>query len=177
MPSNVLPLHLKQTFPPIIWIFTEGEGAWDRMEAIFLKKDAFTYNFQVDPLFQVPEGSERLWCIHINFIRCSSKPHFGNGKTQWTGICGDKFCLGTVCFVMLLLFAGRSKRFEHLHDYDPTYHGQSKTDSKLYILSTIIAAEQFVLAHNPKVILYKSQGEKTRTFGPASHKIEVHEQN
>ena len=26
MPSNVLPLHLKQTFPHIIWIFTEGEG-------------------------------------------------------------------------------------------------------------------------------------------------------
>ena len=26
MPSNVLPLHLKQTFPPIIWICTEGEG-------------------------------------------------------------------------------------------------------------------------------------------------------
>ena len=26
MPSNVLPLRLKQTFSPIIWIFTEGEG-------------------------------------------------------------------------------------------------------------------------------------------------------
>ena len=26
MPSNVLPLHLMQTFPPIIWTFTEGEG-------------------------------------------------------------------------------------------------------------------------------------------------------
>ena len=25
-PSNVLPLHLKQIFQPIIWIFTEGEG-------------------------------------------------------------------------------------------------------------------------------------------------------
>ena len=25
-PSNVLPLHHKQTFTPIIWIFTEGEG-------------------------------------------------------------------------------------------------------------------------------------------------------
>ena len=25
-PSNVLPLHLKETFPPIIWIFHEGEG-------------------------------------------------------------------------------------------------------------------------------------------------------
>ena len=24
--SNVLPWHLKQTFPPIIWIFTEGVG-------------------------------------------------------------------------------------------------------------------------------------------------------
>ena len=26
MPSNVLPLHLKQTFQLIIWIFIEGEG-------------------------------------------------------------------------------------------------------------------------------------------------------
>ena len=26
MPNNVLLLYLKQTFPPIIWIFTEGEG-------------------------------------------------------------------------------------------------------------------------------------------------------
>ena len=25
-PSNILPLHLKQTFPPILWIFTEGEA-------------------------------------------------------------------------------------------------------------------------------------------------------
>ena len=26
MPSNILLLHLKQIFPSIIWIFTEGEG-------------------------------------------------------------------------------------------------------------------------------------------------------
>ena len=26
MHSNVLPIHLKQTFPPIFWISTEGEG-------------------------------------------------------------------------------------------------------------------------------------------------------
>ena len=26
MPCNVMPLYLKQTFPPIIWIFTEGES-------------------------------------------------------------------------------------------------------------------------------------------------------
>ena len=30
-PSNVLPLHRNQTFLPIIWIFTEGEG--DRIES------------------------------------------------------------------------------------------------------------------------------------------------
>ena len=26
MTSNILPLHLKKTFPPVIWIFAEGEG-------------------------------------------------------------------------------------------------------------------------------------------------------
>ena len=26
MPSNGLRLHFKETFPPIIWIFTDGEG-------------------------------------------------------------------------------------------------------------------------------------------------------
>ena len=26
MHSNVLPLHLKKNLPPIIWIFTKGEG-------------------------------------------------------------------------------------------------------------------------------------------------------
>ena len=26
MPSDVLPLRLKEIFPLIIWIFTEGEG-------------------------------------------------------------------------------------------------------------------------------------------------------
>ena len=30
-PSNVLPLHLKQTFQPIIWIFTEGDRIESRL--------------------------------------------------------------------------------------------------------------------------------------------------
>ena len=30
-PSNVLPLHLKQTFLPIIWIFTEGDEIESRL--------------------------------------------------------------------------------------------------------------------------------------------------
>ena len=39
-PSNVLPLYLKQTFSPIIWIFTEGEG--DEMECRLSSKVFFT---------------------------------------------------------------------------------------------------------------------------------------
>ena len=31
MPNNVLPLSIKQTFPPFIWIFTEGEGIESRL--------------------------------------------------------------------------------------------------------------------------------------------------
>ena len=31
MPSNVLPLRLKQTFLPIIWIFTEGDAIKSRL--------------------------------------------------------------------------------------------------------------------------------------------------
>ena len=39
-PSNVLSLHFEQTFPHIIWIFTEGEG--DRIEPRLLLKIFFT---------------------------------------------------------------------------------------------------------------------------------------
>ena len=36
-PSNVLPLHFKPTFPPLVWIFTEDEGdGIESMLAIFL---------------------------------------------------------------------------------------------------------------------------------------------
>ena len=51
MPSNVLPLSLKQTFPPIIWIFTEGEG--DEIESRLSFKTFFT-------LTTNRAGSERM---------------------------------------------------------------------------------------------------------------------
>ena len=40
MPSNVLPLRLKQTFQPIVWIFTEGES--DEIESRLPFKIFFT---------------------------------------------------------------------------------------------------------------------------------------
>ena len=36
-PSNILPLHLKQTFPPMIWIFTDSEGDGIESELPFKK--------------------------------------------------------------------------------------------------------------------------------------------
>ena len=46
MPINILPLHLKQTFPPIIWILTEDEQWrwWDRNQDTFLNLFYFTNN-------------------------------------------------------------------------------------------------------------------------------------
>ena len=58
-PSNVLPLHLKPTFPPIIWIFTEGGGIeFRRSSKIF-----FTLTF------------------HLSILMSSSKS-FTNFKTK-----------------------------------------------------------------------------------------------
>ena len=44
-PSNVLPLHLKQTFPHIIWILTEGKG--DGIESRLPFKIFSTLNFSL----------------------------------------------------------------------------------------------------------------------------------
>ena len=45
MPSNVLPLHLKQTFPPKIGIFTEGEG--DGFESGYLLKKILLKKYKI----------------------------------------------------------------------------------------------------------------------------------
>ena len=53
-PSNVLPLPLKPTFPPIIWIFTECKG--DGIESRLSSKIYFTLmicNFGLANLFQI----------------------------------------------------------------------------------------------------------------------------
>ena len=45
MPSNVLPLQLKQTFPAIIWTFTEVEG--DQIESMLVFKIFSTLTTQM----------------------------------------------------------------------------------------------------------------------------------
>ena len=49
MPSNVILLHLKQTFPPIIWIFTEGED--DGIESRLPFKIFSTLHYHKDRIF------------------------------------------------------------------------------------------------------------------------------
>ena len=64
MPSNVLLLYLKQTFPSMIWIFIEGEG--DGMESrlpfkvfSFMKNFGFTYQSQIQVFTFCLEGREQ----------------------------------------------------------------------------------------------------------------------
>ena len=45
-PSNVLPLHLKWTFPPIISIFTEGDGIKSRLSSSIFSTLFMKYNME-----------------------------------------------------------------------------------------------------------------------------------
>ena len=49
MLTNVLTLHLKSTFPPMIWIFTEGEGDGIFLNLFYL----LTFNY----LFFITEAA------------------------------------------------------------------------------------------------------------------------
>ena len=66
MPSNVLHLHLKQTFPPKIWFFTESEG--DGIESRLLFKIFST-----------------LPIIRIFFQNCNTLHH-----VDWWTVCGQR---------------------------------------------------------------------------------------
>ena len=80
-PSNIFTLNLKQTFPPMIWIFTEGEG--DGIESripfkIFSTLRETNLNFQVQ--FQILELHFFVffaisWCGCRNGCPCLSFWH------------------------------------------------------------------------------------------------------
>ena len=67
-PSNVMPLHLKQTFPPIIWIFTKGEGDW--MESRLPFRIFFTLQFSSESwISDVSSVYERPDCSFFFLFR------------------------------------------------------------------------------------------------------------
>ena len=63
MPSNILLLHLKETFPPIIWIFTEGEGDGIKSSLPF-------------KIFSALNGWISEWVINLWFLKLNNKTVF-----------------------------------------------------------------------------------------------------
>ena len=93
-PSNVLPLHLKQTILPIIWIFTQGEG--DQIQAIFLNLFYFNEHKTIygwEKIVIVATGVHARWIsIGINCnsgIKCSLIHFFWNYIQNM----GNHFCV------------------------------------------------------------------------------------
>ena len=91
MPSNVLLFHLKQTFTPIIWIFTEVKG--DRIESrlpfkIFstlhneILREAYSWLWIIEIMKKVPIIIFYVFCIRkSNFISISFLFY-----TAWIGL-------------------------------------------------------------------------------------------
>jgi hypothetical protein len=86
MPNNDLPLHLKQTFLPIIWIFTEGDSMEFRQpfeifstvtaispkEIFRLRNSKLAYNYYSK---NVKKVRMKKW-FQKNFWHCMSLNHF-----------------------------------------------------------------------------------------------------
>ena len=103
-PSNVLPLHLEQTFPLIIWIFIESEG--DGIESRLLFKI-----FSTLPTI-------RTKCLYFFFQNCNTLHHVDWWDSLWTknkkkalSPWHYKYSGSSSLYVCLLEIGGQSKRW------------------------------------------------------------------
>ena len=78
--SNVLPLHLKQTFPPTIWIFTEGDGIKSSLPFKIFSTLTFLSFWNLT--------SRKIDFLHSSFA-----------KLIKTFLCLEKVCLSLKAFV------------------------------------------------------------------------------
>ena len=67
MPSNVLPSHLKQTFPPMVWIFIEGEEIESRLPFKIFSTLAWPFDIYIGQVAVIP----------------TLKGHFSSQLTKW----------------------------------------------------------------------------------------------
>ena len=109
-PSNVLPLHLKQAFLPIIWIFTEGEG--DRIESRLPFK---IFYFKGWSKIQVKTRINDYQHIHIWF-------KFKSFRLQW-----KYYCAGTL-EENLSNFHQKSQRWHNDLNFENYDHIQKPQD-------------------------------------------------
>ena len=76
--SNVLPLHLKQTFPPIIWIYTEGEGIESRLTLTLFLLYPSKYEYFILVC--------RYFVNHKNFTKLCDRISKRNHKATFRGL-------------------------------------------------------------------------------------------
>ena len=72
-PSNVLPLHLKQNYRPIIWILTGGEGDWTKSKLpLYIKNNTFMASRK--KLRPTVLGREEDVLIRFDMKACGGSP-------------------------------------------------------------------------------------------------------
>ena len=130
MPSNVLPLHLKQTFPPIIWIFTEGDGIKSRLPfKIFCTLNSSSTGHHSRGL-STYWRIKCLWAWRCANLACPSSFEKPVRKTNWQFL--DWCCnyISSITFMPVLYTSGKLR----------TRQGNTpKSSNKLTILDNIRA--------------------------------------
>ena len=81
MPSNVFSLLLKQTFTPIIWIFTECEG--DGIESRLPFK-IFSTLFHTEPPLPMPP--KRRITTEMSFAKPLNSPQWVESNSEWESL-------------------------------------------------------------------------------------------
>ena len=98
MTSNILPLHLKETFPPIIWIFTEGDdGIKSR-----LPFKIFSTLIRVVTKLQPPwwRDAPILWHLQSTQSPWTLPKHYNMRKQQKKFL--EQNCIGIASIICIL---------------------------------------------------------------------------
>ena len=103
MPSNVLPLHLNQTFPPIIWVFTEGEG--DGMKSRLPFKIFSTLKCHSRKTFHASTVIKKISIFNVSVLRLM--PHILLTYFWSYSQCVLHHC---VCMISAMIYQSRGPR-------------------------------------------------------------------
>ena len=80
-PSNVLLLHLKQTLPPIIWIFTEGDRIESRLPFKLFSSllSCCQRNTKIKVGYLLDSSNGEFWLANLAANRSVNRASFENG--------------------------------------------------------------------------------------------------
>ena len=109
-PINVLPLHHKQTFLPIIWIFTEGEG--DGIESLLPFKIFSTLNKLNNVVWLFMKYWKVVWAIWYFLIIIFWRQEGFRMCIVDLGDCNDEFGKPSNCWPRNLLLLALVYKFK-----------------------------------------------------------------